>query len=339
MLRNNFIINKHTVMRKAIIVVFIILFSVQTILGQIIIANTYVVNMETYDTIQGEYISGSVTFNPETRTLTLEDATIFERTPQYMESSDGVLVFAGTYSDRLDTVNVKLLGENVLVAHSPFSWGFTGMYCTKLNIIGPGSLIVTGFPGISLDYVQILTIQEGATVRFPQPVAMELDYVGISSHYERTHVLIDSSTFICEAGIPFKNIADLQLSRCYISIPENAYFNEQTGTILDADNAQVSGFFSIIPGSGTAVPQYSHETNIILYPNPTNEIVHIKCGIDDTQWDGAKVEIFDIYGNLLQTAHVTSGTATINVSRLANSLYFVRVMKGASIVNMTFVKR
>ena len=165
-------------MRKILLLVSLALSGLQVTFGQVIIANTYVVNTNIYDTIVGEYISGSVTYNPETRTLTLENATIVERAPQPMEVSDGVLVFAGTtYSNRLDTINVKLLGENVLVAHSPVGRGITGLYCTQINILGPGSLIVNGFPGIALEYAQELTIQEGATVRFPQPTATGFEYV------------------------------------------------------------------------------------------------------------------------------------------------------------------
>ena len=327
-------------MKKILFLVSLTLFAVQVALGQIIIANMYVVNTDSYDTIQGEYISGLVTYNPETRTLTLEDATIFERTPQPMESSDGALVFAGSYNNRLDTVNVKLLGENVIVSHSPIGWGITGYYCTQINILGPGSLVVGGFPGISLDCVQELNIQEGATVRFPQPTATGFEYVGIASHYERTPVLIDSSTLVCESGTPFRNIADLQLSRCHINVPENAHFDEPTGTMLNADNTQVTGFFSIVPGSGTAVLQYLEENGFSLYPNPARNYVQIQCTTSNAQqWEGANVDVFDVHGKLLQTVHVSSEITPLNVSTLPNGTYFVRVKMGTGVVSKPFVKR
>lgn len=325
-------------MGKIVLIVFLTLFGVQMTMGQIIIANTYVVNSAVHDTIQGEYISGLVTFNPETRTLTLEDATIFERTPQPMEGSDGALVFAGSYNNRMDTVNVKLLGENVIVSHSPLGWGISGYYCTQINVLGPGNLIVGGFPGISLDYVQELTIQEGATVRFPQPTATGFEYVGIASHYERTHVLIDSSTLICESGTPFRDIADLQLSRCHINVPENAHFDEPTGTMLNADNTQVSGFFSIVPGNGTSVQQCPIENVVKLYPNPAKEYIYIQYPMY-SEWDGATVMLFDVHGKLLQKIRVSSEITSLNVSNLANGMYFVRVKTGAGVASKPFVKK
>ena len=327
------------VMRKILVLISLALSGLQVTFGQIIIANTYVVNTNTYDTIVGEYISGLVTYNPETRTLTLENATIVEPTPQSTESSDGVLVFAGTYSNRLDTVSVKLLGENVIVAHSPLGRGITGYYCTQINILGSGSLTVVGFPGISLDYVQELTIQEGASVRFPQPTATGFDYVGIASHYERTPVRIDSSTFICETGIPFNNIADLHLSRCHVSVPENAYFDEPTGTMLNANGIAVNSYFEIVPGSGTAIPQYSDENSVTLYPNPANEFVNVQCTMNDVQWDGATAEVFDVYGKRLQTVRVSTEITTLDVSGLADGVYFVRVKNGVDIVSKPFVKK
>lgn len=326
-------------MRNIILIASLALLCVQITLGQIIIANTYVVNTDSYDTIQGEYISGLVTYNPITRTLMLEDATIIERTPQPLESSDGVLVFAGTYSNRLDTVNVKLLGENVIVPYSPLGRGVTGYYCTQINLFGPGSLVVGGFPGISLDYVQELTIQEGATVRFPQPTATGFEYAGIISHYEKTPVLIDSSTLVCESGTPFRNIADLQLSRCHINVPEGAHFDEPTGTMLNADNTQVTGFFSIVPGSGTAVPQCSDENNVRFYPNPAKEFINVQCTTFNEQWDGAAVELFDVQGKLLQTVRVSSEITTLDVSSIVNGIYFVRVKTGSGVVSKPFVKK
>lgn len=327
-------------MRKIVLIVSLTLFGVRMTIGQIFIANTYVVNTDIYDTIIGDYVSGLVTYNPETRTLTLENATIFERTPQPMESSDGALVFAGSYSNRLDTVNVRLLGENVIVSHSPIGWGITGYYCTQINVLGPGSLIVGGLPGISLDYVQELTIQEGATVRFPQPTATGFEYVGIASHYERTPVLIDSSTLVCESGTPFRDIADLQLSRCHINVPENAHFDETTGTMLNADNTQVTGPFSIVPDSGTAVPQYLRERGFSLYPNPARDYVQVQCTTNNIQqWEGANVEVLDVQGKLLQTVRIFSEITTLNVSSLANGMYFVRVKAGTGVVSKTFVKK
>jgi hypothetical protein len=312
-------------MKKILIFVVFTLSGIQLTLGQIIVANSYVVNTNTYDTIQGEYVSGLVTYNPDTRTLTLENATIVERPPQSFESSSGVLSFSGTSNNRLDTINIKFLGNNTLSTYSLLEWCITGYYCTQINILGPGSVTLNGYPGIALQYAQELTVREGATLIFPQLNVPGYEYVGIGSQYERAAVLIDSSTFRCESGTPFLNIASLQLSRCHIEFPQDTYFSEPTGTLLNADGTPVSGYFVIVPDNGTAVPQYLEESGFSLYPNPARDYVHVECTMSNIQWDGATVEVFDIYGKLLLTERMSSGTATLNVSGLAAGVYVLRV--------------
>ena len=107
---------------------------------------------------------------------------------------------------------------------------------------------------------------------------------------------------------------------------------------MNADNTPVTGFFSIVPGSGTAVPQYSDGNNLMLYPNPAKGVVHVQWEMDNAQWDGATVEVLDMYGKRLQTVRVSSEITTLDVSNLANGMYFVRVTKGADAVSKLFVK-
>jgi hypothetical protein len=59
----------------------------------------------------------------------------------------------------------------------------------------------------------------------------------------------------------------------------------------------------------------------------------------NAQWDGATVEILDVYGKLLQTVEMTSEITTLNVSGLANGMYFVRVTTEQGAVTKAFVKR
>jgi hypothetical protein len=61
--------------------------------------------------------------------------------------------------------------------------------------------------------------------------------------------------------------------------------------------------------------------------------------MNNVQWDGATVEVFDVYGKLLQTDRISSEITTLNVSGLANGMYFVRVSTEEGMVTKTFVKR
>ena len=61
--------------------------------------------------------------------------------------------------------------------------------------------------------------------------------------------------------------------------------------------------------------------------------------MNNAQWDGASVEVLDVYGKLLQTVQMTSETTVLNVSGLADGMYFVRVTTEEGSVTKTFVKR
>lgn len=79
--------------------------------------------------------------------------------------------------------------------------------------------------------------------------------------------------------------------------------------------------------------------NITLYPNPAKEVINVQCTMDNVQWNGANIEVYDIYGKLLQTFMMTSDTAVINVSGLAVGMYFVRVITDMGIIAKPFVKK
>jgi len=51
------------------------------------------------------------------------------------------------------------------------------------------------------------------------------------------------------------------------------------------------------------------------------------------------MEVYDVYGKLLNAMNVVENPTRINVSNLANGMYFVRVNTEAGAVTKTFVKR
>ena len=49
--------------------------------------------------------------------------------------------------------------------------------------------------------------------------------------------------------------------------------------------------------------------------------------------------MFDVFGKLINTVNVPENTTLINVSGLANGMYFVRVTTDEGTVTKTFVKK
>ena len=77
--------------------------------------------------------------------------------------------------------------------------------------------------------------------------------------------------------------------------------------------------------------------SVTLYPNPANDVVNVECTMSNVQ----VVEVIDIYGKVVRTvvgANNYSPLPTrINVSDLANGMYFVRVNTDQGMVTKPFV--
>ena len=80
------------------------------------------------------------------------------------------------------------------------------------------------------------------------------------------------------------------------------------------------------------------EGSVTLYPNPAKEVVNVQCTMNNVQL-GGELHLFDVYGKLLQIVPITGETTQINVSGLANGMYFVRVTCEEGTVTKQFVKR
>ena len=76
--------------------------------------------------------------------------------------------------------------------------------------------------------------------------------------------------------------------------------------------------------------------SVSLYPNPAKEYVDIRV---DGDLNVKTMEVYDVYGKLLNTIIVTENPTRINVSGLANGMYFVRVSTEEGMVTKTFVKK
>ena len=77
--------------------------------------------------------------------------------------------------------------------------------------------------------------------------------------------------------------------------------------------------------------------SISLYPNPAKEVVNVQCTMNNVQIES--IEVFDVYGKLLQTVSMTPETTTINVSGFAAGMYFVRVTTEQGVATKSFVKK
>jgi len=76
--------------------------------------------------------------------------------------------------------------------------------------------------------------------------------------------------------------------------------------------------------------------NVMLFPNPAKEYVDIRV---DGDLNVKTLEVYDVYGKLINTVGVIDNPTRIDVSTLANGMYFVRVTTEAGVVTKSFVKK
>jgi hypothetical protein len=78
------------------------------------------------------------------------------------------------------------------------------------------------------------------------------------------------------------------------------------------------------------------DNSVSLYPNPAKEYVDIRV---DGDLNVTMMEVYDVYGKLINTVNVIDNPTRINVSSLADGMYFVRVTTEKGAVTKTFVKK
>ena len=77
------------------------------------------------------------------------------------------------------------------------------------------------------------------------------------------------------------------------------------------------------------------ENSITLFPNPANDVINVQS----TMFKVQSIEVIDVYGKLINTVNVVDNPTRINVSGLANGMYFVRVTTEEGVVTKNFIKR
>ena len=113
-------------------------------------------------------------------------------------------------------------------------------------------------------------------------------------------------------------------------------YNLRVQAICDENNLSEWSNVLTATAQGVGINDYLLNS-ITLYPNPANDVVNVQCTMNNVQCLG--IEVFDVFGKLINTVNVTENTTRINVSGLANGIYFVRVTTDAGTVTKSFVKK
>ena len=104
----------------------------------------------------------------------------------------------------------------------------------------------------------------------------------------------------------------------------------------DCGNGNVSDWTPSITVTTKNVGIESYLLNSVsLYPNPAKEYIDVRVD----EFNVTSMEVYDVYGKLINTVSVIDNPTRINVSGLASGMYFVRVTTEQGVVTKSFVKK
>ena len=118
--------------------------------------------------------------------------------------------------------------------------------------------------------------------------------------------------------------------RAFITFNGTTVYGDEMTFTTEAESSDTTGIVNRL------------ENSVTLYPNPAKEILNVQCAMNNVQITA--IEVFDVYGNIVRTDVETRCTTSlqttrINVSGLADGMYFVRVTTEEGMVTKTFVKK
>lgn len=123
-------------------------------------------------------------------------------------------------------------------------------------------------------------------------------------------------------------------------LENNGIYEIRVQAVCDEDN--LSDWSAILTATATHDGIDDYLMPIVnVFPNPAKTSVTVECTMNDVRIDVSNVEIYDVYGKLIATAGVTNNSpqqTRIDVSGLANGIYFVRVATDKGIVTKRIVK-
>ena len=232
-------------------------------------------------------VSGTVKYDPTTKTLTLQNATIQINTTNAIESS-------------IDGLTIKVIGTNNLTETMTFlnhPATITGGGTLNANINTNCGIYVNGTN---------LTI-DGCTVN----AKGEWGIAGNSGSSET--LTIKNSTVTAE-GIDgsIADFASLTLDGCAITEPAGAAFDASLHAVA-LGGAKVTSKV-VISKNSTDIAEASAEPSLTLYPNPVADVLYLSA-------TARTIRVYDMYGT--EVAHAAD-TDRVEVSHLPAGVYTVR---------------
>ena len=309
-------------MKKIILLstLFSLSFLVSTIqaYGYFLVGNVNIdLNRDTV--VTSDFITGTIYYQSDSRTLTMHNATITMPLSQQM---------GGIVINKEDNISIVVTGENIITGLIPIEISHS-----VFHIKGGGSLLLESpcedswggifFWGLGdwMDRNNGVVISENSYVEINTPYSCGI-WTYLTPHFPNDHncfaeVSVDGSSLVINAPRALKNIGQLLLENCRIVVPAQASFNADSASVVD-HNGQVCGHLEIHRGS--PVPEHADPEYTIFC---TGQGVNIS-GVNEN----VVCEVYNLSGQLIAR------------KVLSDSKEFIQLQRGCYVVKIgDFVKK
>ncbi len=247
-------------------------------------------------------VTGSVSYDNETKTLTLEDATIRNTDKAGIESN-------------IKDLKINIIGEDTIDVDIVCISG-----TQSLSIIGDGSLYAKASGNVS-----ILFQESELTIKDCEVEAIGSDWGIAGKNLPNEKLIIDNATVKAQGTTygSIRDIATLTLNKCAITKPIGAEFTtvgDTTGVFL---NDIVVREQVVIAPTVSATNDISVKANFAIYPTIVENGFTVE--LNQKSANDLTVEIYNLLGVKMISQKVNSNRTYINVADLAEGVYIVKI--------------
>lgn len=146
-------------------------------------------------------------------------------------------------------------------------------------------------------------------------------------------ILVGSSLSDHPIGINIDNLGNLFVIGHYRSttLDFGAHTINHSGVFNQAD-----GFIAKLGENILNINPNNNENSFLIYPNPFDNTFNL---FYDLLNSAVQLKLFDLHGNLILNQPINQLNTTIDLSDIANGVYFIQIINGENIITQKLVKR
>ena len=247
------------------------------------------------------------------------------------------------------TINQPATGTDVQIACGSFTW-IDGVTYTESN--NTATYTLTNTAGCDSIVTLHLTVNQPVTTTSSAIICdSELPYVwnGVTFNEAGTQNLTLQTVNGCDSMVEMTLTVNPSVTiEAYLTISENDLpFTYGDTTFMPGTVQSGDYIFNFTTADGcdsviilhltveTGINDYSLNASMKLYPNPTKDVVNVQLTMNNEQLGDVDIQMFDVYGKMLDVIKLQSGTSLqtqIDLSRYANGVYLIKAIAEGNVL-------